>query len=419
MLLNAKVSQKFKFILVDRANTRQECVLSFGTPYTPTSRKVLLLGSGELGKELTIELSRLGVEVTACDRYAHAPAMQVAHHSRVFDMLDAQQLRFAVESVRPHLIVPEVEAICTEELIRLETEGWKVAPTARATQLTMNREGIRRLAAEELGIPTARYLLVDTFEEFKNACDALKYPCVAKPIMSSSGKGQSLLRSEADVLNAWDTAQSGGRAGAGRVIVEEFIDFESEITLLTVRAVNGTQFCAPIGHKQVGGDYIESWQPHAMSAEQLTEAQRISDTITRALGGHGIFGVELFLLKNGRVLFSEVSPRPHDTGMVTMTTQLWSEFALHARAVLGLPIPEIELRSAGASVALKANAHSDAPQFLGVETAMLSSNIDVRLFGKPVSHPGRRMGVVLAAAKTAEAALHNAQISAQKIEVAR
>jgi len=391
--------------------------LNLGTPHTSTAKKVLLLGSGELGKELTIELSRLGVEVTACDRYAYAPAMQVAQGSLVFDMLDAQQLRSAVESVRPHLIVPEVEAICTEELVKLESEGWKVAPTARAAQLTMNREGIRRLAAEELGLPTAKYILVDTLEEFKVACSQLGFPCVVKPIMSSSGKGQSLLRGEADVMKAWDYAQSGGRAGAGRAIVEEFIDFESEITLLTVRAVNGVQFCAPIGHTQVGGDYIESWQPHNMPREQLTEAQRISEKITHALGGFGIFGVELFLLKNGGVLFSEVSPRPHDTGMVTMTTQMLSEFALHARAILGFPIPEIPHRSAGASVAIKANSQSNAPQFLGVERAMQTPQVDVRIFGKPASHPGRRMGVVLAAADSAEAALKTALESAKHIQV--
>ncbi|MEY2988119.1 MAG: formate-dependent phosphoribosylglycinamide formyltransferase [Pseudomonadota bacterium] len=391
--------------------------MKLGTPYTSTAKKVLLLGSGELGKELTIELSRLGVEVTACDRYAGAPAMQVAHESRVFDMLDAQQLRSVVETVKPQLIVPEVEAICTEELIRLENEGWAVAPTARATQITMDREGIRRLAAEELEIPTAKYALVDTLEEFKKACLKLGYPCVAKPIMSSSGKGQSLLRSQDDVTKAWDYAQSGGRAGAGRVIVEEFIDFESEITLLTVRAINGVQFCAPIGHKQVGGDYIHSWQPHKMPPEQLLMAQRISEKITTALGGFGIFGVELFLLKNGGVLFSEVSPRPHDTGMVTMTTQMWSEFALHARAVLGLPIPEIPLRTAGASVALKAHCHSSAPEFLGVDRAMQTPQVDVRLFGKPASHPGRRMGVVLAAAESAESALQIALESAKQIEI--
>lgn len=391
--------------------------MSIGTPYTQSAKKVLLLGSGELGKELVIELVRLGIEVTACDRYAHAPAMQVAHHSKVFDMLDPYQLRAAVESVKPDLIVPEVEAICTEELLRLESEGWSIAPTARATQLTMNREGIRRLAAEELGIPTAKYILVDTLPEFKVACGRLGYPCVAKPIMSSSGKGQSLLRSDKDLESAWEYAQSGGRAGAGRVIVEEYIDFESEITLLTVRAFNGIQYCAPIGHKQVGGDYIESWQPHAMNHEQLSQAQLISEKITSALGGYGIFGVELFLLKNGEVLFSEVSPRPHDTGMVTMTTQLWSEFALHARAIMQLPVPGIALRSAGASVAIKAKSSIAAPRYLGIEQALKLADVDVRIFGKPASYPGRRMGVVLASANTAELALEKAKTSAQIIEV--
>jgi phosphoribosylglycinamide formyltransferase 2 len=391
--------------------------MNFGTPHTPTAKKILLLGSGELGKELALEFSRMGVEITACDRYAHAPAMQVAHHARVFDMLDAQQLRQAVESTRPSLIVPEVEAICTEELVRLESEGWRIAPTARATQLTMNREGIRRLAAEELKLPTAKYLLADTLTEFTSACSALGYPCVAKPIMSSSGKGQSLLRSEADVEKAWNYAQSGGRAGAGRVIVEEFVDFESEITLLTVRAVNGVKFCEPIGHKQLGGDYVESWQPHLMQQDQLSKAHRIADDITAALGGFGLFGVELFLMRDGRVLFSEVSPRPHDTGMVTLTTQLWSEFALHVRAVLQLPVPNITLRSAGASVAIKAQKNFETPQYRGLERALLQTDVDVRLFGKPNATTGRRLGVVLASAESADSALKKAKEAASCIEV--
>ncbi|MEN9530181.1 MAG: phosphoribosylglycinamide formyltransferase 2 [Pseudomonadota bacterium] len=392
-------------------------MVEIGTPYTETAKRALLLGSGELGKELVIELSRLGVEVIACDRYANAPAMQVAHHSRVFDMLDAAELRKVVLETKPHLIIPEVEAICTPELQLLESEGWKVVPTARATRLTMDREGIRRLAAEELGLPTARYIFADSFEEFSVACNTLGFPCVAKPIMSSSGKGQSVVRSASAMLEAWSYAQSGGRAGAGRVIVEEFIPFESEITLLTVRAVNGTHFCAPIGHRQVDGDYVESWQPHSMSATQNKEAQEIGARITEALGGLGLFGVELFLLKDGRVLFSEVSPRPHDTGMVTLGTQAWSEFALHARAILGLPLTQINLLSPGASVALKAQTTLAQPKYRGLDQALSLPQVDVRIFGKPNAICGRRMGVVLATASKTQEALHTALAAAKLIEI--
>lgn len=388
-----------------------------GTPYTTSAKRALLLGSGELGKELTLELSRLGVEVTACDRYANAPAMHVAHHSRVFDMLNAEELRKAVEETQPHLIIPEVEAICTPELVRLEQRGWKVVPTARATRLTMDREGIRRLAAEELALPTAKYIFADTFEQFTLACKTLGFPCVVKPIMSSSGKGQSLVRSEDQLTTAWHYAQEGGRAGAGRVIVEEFIHFDSEITLLTVRAVNGTHYCAPIGHRQVDGDYVESWQPHTMNEEQLAQSQLIASRITEALGGYGLFGVELFLLKDGRVLFSEVSPRPHDTGMVTLATQSWSEFALHARAILELPITQINLLSAGASVALKSPQSFSNPKYRGIELALALPNADVRIFGKPSASKGRRMGVVLATSSTTDKAMAVALEAASQIQI--
>lgn len=392
-------------------------MLEIGTPYSASAKRALILGSGELGKELTLELSRLGVEVTACDRYANAPAMQVAHHSRVFDMLNPEQLRQVVLETNPNLIIPEVEAICTPELLRLEQEGWTVVPTARATRLTMDREGIRRLAAEELSLPTANYIFADNFEEFTFACKKLEFPCVVKPIMSSSGKGQSVVRTEAAMQDAWNYAQEGGRAGAGRVIVEEFVPFESEITLLTVRAINGTHFCAPIGHRQVDGDYVESWQPHSMTENQIKEAQIISARITESLGGFGLFGVELFLLKDGRVLFSEVSPRPHDTGMVTLTTQAWSEFALHARAILQIPIAQVTLLSAGASVALKSPQVFAHPKYRGIEHALALPNVDVRIFGKPNATEGRRMGVVLATAMNPTEALKTALDAAKKIEI--
>jgi phosphoribosylglycinamide formyltransferase 2 len=392
-------------------------MIEFGTPYKPSTKKVLLLGSGELGKEVTIELTRLGVEVTACDKYENAPAMQVAHHRKVFNMLDAQSVRSAVESTKPDFIVPEVEAICTAELENLEKEGWTVIPTARAAKLTMDREGIRRLAAEELKLPTAKYQFADTYDEFTKACTALGFPCVVKPIMSSSGKGQSVCRSPDAMSACWKTAQEGGRAGAGRVIVEEFISFESEITLLTVRAVNGTLFCDPIGHRQVDGDYVESWQPHSMNAEQTTLAQQIAGCITDALGGYGLFGVELFLLKDGRVLFSEVSPRPHDTGMVTMATQTWSEFAIHARAILGLPVRQITRHSAGASVTLKSTAALSNPKFTGIDSALSYPNVDVRIFGKPIATVGRRMGVVLATGTTVKEALTTALEAAAQIRI--
>jgi phosphoribosylglycinamide formyltransferase 2 len=367
-----------------------------------------MLGSGELGKEVVLELQRFGVEVIACDRYADAPAMQVAHRSHVFDMLDRASLRAVVEQERPHLIVPEIEAIATAELVALESEGWTVIPTAEAARLTMDREAIRRVASEELDLPTARYQFADTFEELTAAAHELGWPVVIKPIMSSSGKGQSVAKTPADLEQCWQYAQTGGRTGAGRVIVEEFIEFESEITMLTIRSVSGTSYCDPIGHRQVGGDYVESWQPHAMSPRQIERAQAIAKRITDRLGGRGLFGVELFLCADDKVIFSEVSPRPHDTGMVTMATQVWSEFALHARAILGLPIAAIRRHAAGASVALRADTTLASPVIDGLAEAYATPDIDVRFFGKPSATPRRRLGVVLATAETAEAALAKA-----------
>ena len=391
--------------------------VAIGTPKSPHATRVLLLGSGELGKEVVIELQRFGVEVIACDRYADAPAMQVAHRSHVIDMLDRAALRQLIEREKPHLIVPEIEAIATPELVQLESEGWTVIPTAQAARLTMDREAIRRVAAEELKLPTARYQFADTYEELAAAARQLGWPVVIKPIMSSSGKGQSVAHSEAELEKSWHYAQTGGRTGAGRVIVEEFIKFESEITMLTVRAVNGTHFCDPIGHRQVGGDYVESWQPHAMSAAQIERSQAVARKITDRLGGHGIFGVELFLLKDDGVMFSEVSPRPHDTGMVTLATQVWSEFALHARAILGLPIAAIRRHSAGASVALRAEGKLDSPRIEGLADAYAMPDVDVRFFGKPNAGPRRRLGVVLTTGVSAEAALAKGKQAAQTLKL--
>jgi phosphoribosylglycinamide formyltransferase 2 len=389
--------------------------VSLTTPKSPYATRVLLLGSGELGKEVVIELQRFGVEVIACDRYADAPAMHVATRSHVIDMLDRAALRKVVETEKPHLIVPEIEAIATQELVELEREGWTVIPTAQAARLTMDREAIRRVAAEELKLPTPRYQFADTFEELQSAARALGWPVVIKPIMSSSGKGQSVADSEADLEKSWHYAQTGGRTGAGRVIVEEFIKFDSEITMLTVRASNGTSFCDPVGHRQVGGDYVESWQPHPMSAAQIERAQGVARKITERLGGYGLFGVELFLLPNDQVMFSEVSPRPHDTGMVTMATQVWSEFALHARAILGLPIPAIRRYAAGASVALRAEGQLASPVLDGVAEAYTEADIDVRFFGKPNAGPRRRLAVVLGTADNSDAALAKAKRVASKL----
>ncbi|MGG0791262.1 phosphoribosylglycinamide formyltransferase 2 [Peribacillus simplex] len=371
------------------------------------SKKILLLGSGELGKEVIIEAQRLGVETVAVDRYEHAPAMQVAHRSYVIDMLDAEQLRGIVEKEQPDLIVPEIEAIATSELIKLEEEGFHVIPTARAAKLTMDREGIRRLASETLEIPTAAYKFADTYEEFVQAAKEVGFPNVVKPLMSSSGKGQSVCRTEGDLEDCWRIAMEGGRVQNGRVIIEEFIRFDSEITLLTVRAINGTMFCAPIGHIQQGGDYIESWQPHNMTEAQIMEAKRIAHAITDELGGYGLFGVELFL-SGDKVYFSEVSPRPHDTGLVTLVTQNLSEFALHIRAILGFPIPEIKLISPGASRPLKAQDELSEYSIAGVEQALALPNTQVRLFGKPVTKAGRRVAVALSTADSIELARVNA-----------
>lgn len=365
------------------------------TPLTSKARKALLLGSGELGKEVAIELMRLGVEVIACDKYPNAPAMQVAHRSYVFNMLDGDELRRVIEKEHPDHIIPEIEAIATPVLLELEKEGYNVTPTARAAWLTMNREGIRRLAHEELGVPTSPYRFASTREEFDEAVKAIGIPCVVKPIMSSSGHGQSVIKSEADIDSAWKEAQEGGRAGAGRVIVEGFIDFDYEITLLTVRSVTGTNFCQPVGHIQVNGDYRWSWQPQPMSSAAIAKAQEIAKKVTDALGGYGIFGVELFI-KGNDVIFSEVSPRPHDTGMVTMISQDLSEFALHARALLGLPIPAIDFYGPSASRAIVVEGDSKCVEFDGLEEALNEPGTQIRIFGKPEVHGHRRMGVILA-----------------------
>ncbi|PYI55649.1 phosphoribosylglycinamide formyltransferase 2 [Paenibacillus flagellatus] len=372
------------------------------------TKKMMLLGSGELGKEVVIEAQRLGVDTVAVDRYADAPAMHVARRSYVIDMLDAGKLREVIEREKPDLIVPEIEALATSELVKLEEEGYRVIPTARAAKLTMDREGIRRLASEKLGLPTAGYRFADTYDEFVQAVRETGFPCVVKPLMSSSGKGQSVCREEADIERCWNAAMEGGRVRNGRVIIEEFIRFQSEITLLTVRSVSGTSFCAPIGHVQESGDYIESWQPHAMSDEQLEEAKRIAKTITDELGGYGLFGVELFLAED-KVYFSEVSPRPHDTGLVTLVTQNLSEFAIHVRAILGYPIPEIVQVAPGASRPLKADRELDDYRIQGAEEALSVPNTQLRVFGKPVTKAGRRMAVALSTADTVEAARERAK----------
>ena len=387
-----------------------------GTPLSPTATRVLLCGCGELGKEVVIELQRLGVEVIAVDRYANAPAMQVAHRSHVVNMLDGVALRAVIEAERPHYIVPEIEAIATATLVELESEGFNVVPTARATQLTMNREGIRRLAAEELDLPTSPYHFADTFDAYADAVADLGYPCVVKPVMSSSGKGQSLLRSEADLQQAWDYAQEGGRAGKGRVIVEGFVDFDYEITLLTVRHVGGTTFLDPVGHRQEKGDYQESWQPQAMSATALAESQRVAQAVTDALGGRGLFGVELFV-KGDQVWFSEVSPRPHDTGLVTLISQDLSQFALHARAILGLPIPVVRQFGPSASAVILPQGHSTQTRFGNLAAALAEPDTALRLFGKPEIAGTRRMGVCLARDESIEAARAKATRAAQAVTV--
>ncbi|MFC2949528.1 formate-dependent phosphoribosylglycinamide formyltransferase [Virgibacillus sediminis] len=389
----------------------------FGAPMGEYARKMLLLGSGELGKEVVIEAQRLGVETIAVDRYEGAPAMQAAHRFHVIDMLDDEELRDVIEAEKPDYIVPEIEAISTATLLDLESRGYNIIPTAYATKLTMDREGIRRLASEQLGLPTATYEFADSLEELEAAVHKIGMPCVIKPIMSSSGKGQSVCRVEEDIEKSWKQAMAEGRANSQRVIVEELVEFESEITLLTVRSVSGTSFCPPIGHLQQDGDYIVSWQPHVMNGEQIKEAEEIAKAVTDEIGGYGVFGVELFLTKDG-VIFSEVSPRPHDTGMVTMATQELSEFALHVRAVLGLPIPEIELMSPGASRALKASDESADYYMTGVEKALAVPGIQLRLFGKPETKAGRRMGVVLAKGADTDEARKKAEGAAGEIEIA-
>ncbi|MDR7075828.1 phosphoribosylglycinamide formyltransferase 2 [Neobacillus niacini] len=384
----------------------------FGTQ----TKKVMLLGSGELGKETIIEAQRLGLETIAVDRYENAPAMQVAHRSYVVDMLNGEELRRVIEQEKPDLVVPEIEAIATETLIDLENEGFRIVPTAKAVNLTMDREGIRRLASEELGIQTAKYAFADTLYELRNAVLKIGTPCIIKPIMSSSGKGQTVCRSIDDIEWSWNEAVAGGRGKKARMIVEEFIHFDSEITLLTVRSVSGTTFCAPIGHVQKDGDYIESWQPHDMSEEQIQEAQDIAKKVTDALGGYGLFGVELFLTPQG-VYFSEVSPRPHDTGMVTMVTQDLSEFALHIRAILGYPIPEVMLLKPGASHTIKASKESKTYQLSGIAESLLIPHTQVRVFRKPETKEGRRMAVVLSTGESVNEARERAKLAASKIMV--
>jgi phosphoribosylglycinamide formyltransferase 2 len=390
---------------------------TLGTPLSPSATRLLLLGAGELGKEVVIEAQRLGVEVIAADRYANAPAMQVAHRSHVLDMLDPGALRALVHAERPQLIVPEIEAIATPALLELEREGFRVIPTARAARLTMDREGIRRLAAEELGLATSPYRFADDEAGYRAAVAAIGLPCVVKPVMSSSGKGQSVVKTAADVQPAWDYAQQGGRAGAGRVIVEGFIGFDYEITLLTVRHAGGTSFCAPIGHLQVDGDYRESWQPQPMSAAALAESERIARAITDALGGSGIFGVELFI-RGDDVWFSEVSPRPHDTGLVTLVSQDLSEFALHVRAILGLPVPAIRQLGPAASSAVLLEGRSTDIRFREVERALAEPDTQLRLFGKPEVRGRRRMGVALATAADIETARAKARRASAAIVAA-
>ena len=387
-----------------------------GTPLSSSATKVLLCGAGELAKEVVIELQRFGCEVIAVDRYANAPAMQVAHRYHIINMLDGNELRKIIEAEKPDYIVPEIEAIATDTLVELEKEGFTVIPTAKATQLTMNREGIRRLAAEELNLPTSPYRFASNEAEYKLAVKEIGFPCLVKPVMSSSGKGQSLLRSEADIESSWKYAQEGGRAGSGKVIIEGFVDFDYEITLLTVRHISGVSYCQPIGHRQENGDYRESWQPQPMSANALSLAKDIATKITEALGGYGLFGVELFV-KGDQVWFSEVSPRPHDTGMVTLISQNLSEFALHARAILGLPIPLIEQYGASASAVLIANGDSDTVTFSNLDKVLSEADTDLRLFGKPEVKGIRRMGVALAKAPTVEKAVEKAVNAIKQLKI--
>jgi len=389
---------------------------TIGSKFTDIGTKAMLLGSGELGKEVAIELQRLGVEVIACDRYAGAPAMQVADSNHVINMLDPKELRAVIEAETPDHIIPEVEAIATPELVALEKEGYNVTPTAKAAYLTMNREGIRRLAAEELGIPTSPYRFASTREEFGRAIEEIGMPCVVKPVMSSSGHGQSVVRSESDIDRSWTEAQTAGRAGAGKVIVEGFIDFDYEITLLTVRHSSGTAYCEPVGHIQVDGDYRESWQPQPMAPAAIEKAKEYAKKVTDALGGYGIFGVELFV-KGDEVIFSEVSPRPHDTGMVTMISQDMSEFALHARAVLGLPVPGIRFYGPSASRAIVVEGDTRKVEMSNLAEVLREPGVQIRIFGKPEVKGHRRMGVILATADTVEEARAKAKRAYDALKV--
>ncbi|EMN7333299.1 formate-dependent phosphoribosylglycinamide formyltransferase [Vibrio vulnificus] len=388
----------------------------FGTATRESATRVLLLGSGELGKEVAIECQRLGLEVIACDRYPDAPAMQVAHRSYVFDMLDASELEKVIAAERPAFVVPEIEAIATDKLVELEEQGLNVVPSAKATKLTMNREGIRRLAAEELGLTTSPYRFADNYQQFVEAVEAVSIPCVVKPVMSSSGKGQSVIKSPADIEKAWQYAQEGGRTGAGRVIVEGFIDFDYEITLLTVRAVDGVHFCAPIGHRQEDGDYRESWQPQKMSENAIKAAEYTAEQVVNALGGYGLFGVELFV-KGDKVIFNEVSPRPHDTGLVTLISQEMSEFALHVRAFTGMPVNKITQYGPCASAVILGNGQSENIRFDGMSDALEQPQTQLRLFGKPDINGRRRLGVVLTHRSSTEKAVDAAIESAKKIKV--
>ncbi|MCW7503055.1 formate-dependent phosphoribosylglycinamide formyltransferase [Leptospira paudalimensis] len=378
-----------------------------GTPFTQQATKLLLLGSGELGKEVAIEANRLGVHVIAVDRYPNAPAMLVAQESRVINMLDPKELEATIRELKPNYVVPEIEAIHTETLVRLESEGFKIIPSAKAVNLTMNREGIRNFVAKELGLKTSAYLFADTEDDFSKAIHTIGYPCVVKPIMSSSGKGQSLVKTESDIQKAWEYGQTGGRTGKGKMIIEEFIPFDFEITLLTIRHIGGTSFLPPIGHRQVNGDYVESWMPQPMSNLALESAKQIAEKVTTGLGGFGIFGVELFV-QGDEVYFSEVSPRPHDTGLVTLISQNISEFSLHARALLGLPIPELIFQTPAASSAILLEGDTKSPEYVGLKEALSIPGVDIRIFGKPEVVGKRRMGVSLALGKTIEEAKEKA-----------
>jgi len=390
---------------------------TIGTPFTSSAKKVMLCGSGELGKEVVIELQRYGVEVIACDSYENAPAMQVADRCHVFSMLNGDELRRVIQLEKPDLVVPEVEAIATDVLAEIEAQGTTtIIPTARATQLTMNREGIRRVAAEELGCKTSSYRFAETEEEYLAAVAEIGLPCVVKPIMSSSGKGQSTLRTEDDIKPAWTYAQDGGRAGAGKVIIEGFVDFDYEITMLTIRHVGGTSFCAPVGHTQIDGDYRESWQPTTMSDAALASAQKMAEAVTSNLGGYGVFGVEMFV-KGDEVIFSEVSPRPHDTGMVTMISQDLSQFALHARAILGLPIPNIRQHGPSASCAIVVEGHSQQVSFSNIATALQEPDSQLRIFGKPEVSGKRRMAVALARGEDTDHARAKARKIAESLDI--